>query len=47
MKRFKTILVGVDLAQGDVLVSENVVPPTEEAVAHASSAEPCDPANGF
>ncbi len=35
MKRFKSILVGVDLAQGDVLVSENLVPPTEEAVARA------------
>ena len=35
MKRFKNILVGVDLAQGDVLVSENLVPPTEEAVTRA------------
>jgi universal stress protein E len=35
MKRFKSILVGVDLAQGDVLVSENLVPLTEEAVAWA------------
>lgn len=35
MKRFKNILVGVDLAQGDVLVSEDLAPPTEEAVARA------------
>ena len=35
MKRFKSILAGVDLAQEDVLVSENLVPPTEEAVARA------------
>lgn len=31
MKRFKNILAGVDLAQGDVLVSDNLSPPTEEA----------------
>ena len=35
MKRFKNMLVGVDLAQGDALVSENLVPPTEEAVTRA------------
>ena len=35
MKHFKNILVGVDLAQGNVLVSENLVPPTEEAVMRA------------
>lgn len=35
MKRFNNILVGVDLAQGDVLVSDNLVPPTEEAVTRA------------
>ena len=35
MKRFKNILVGVDLAQDDVLVSDNLAPPTEEAIARA------------
>ena len=35
MKRFKNILVGVDLAQGNVLVPEDLVPPTEEAVTRA------------
>ncbi len=35
MKRFTNILVGVDLAQGEALVSENVVPPAEEAIAQA------------
>lgn len=35
MKRFKKILVGVDLAQGDTLVSDNLAPPTEEAIARA------------
>jgi universal stress protein E len=35
MKRFKNILVGVDLAQAQVLVSENLAPPTEEAITKA------------
>ena len=35
MKRVKNILVGVDLALGEVLVSEDLVPPTAEAVARA------------
>ena len=35
MKRFKNILVGVDLAQGAALVSENLAPPSAEAVSRA------------
>jgi universal stress protein E len=35
MKRFQRILVGVDLTQGDVLVSDKLTPPAEEAVARA------------
>lgn len=35
MKRFKNVLVGVDLEEGDVLVSDNLAPPTAEAVAQA------------
>jgi universal stress protein E len=35
MKRFKNILVGVDLANGGTLVSNDIVPPTKEAVARA------------
>ena len=35
MKRFKNILVGVGLAQGDVLVPDNLAPPTEETIARA------------
>lgn len=35
MKRFKNILVGVDLAKGDVLVSAKLLPPTEEVVTRA------------
>ena len=35
MKRFKNILVGVDLAHGDTLVSHDIVPPSKDAVARA------------
>lgn len=35
MKRFKSILVGVDLADGDRLVSESISAPSEEAVVKA------------
>ena len=35
MKRFKNILVGVDLAQGEILVSDNFSPPTREAIDRA------------
>ena len=35
MKRVKRILVGVDLAQGDVLVSDDFSPPTKDAIARA------------
>ena len=35
MKRFKNILVGTDLSRGDVLVSSELTPPNQEAVARA------------
>ena len=35
MKAFKNVLVGVDLGQGSVLVSDNLSLPTEEAIARA------------
>ena len=35
MKRFKSLLVGVDLSRGDRYVSDELVPPTEEAVQRA------------
>ncbi len=35
MKRFKNILVGLDLAQGNLLVSDDLSPTTREAVARA------------
>ena len=35
MKRFKNILVGVDLCSGDLLVSDDLAPPTREAIDRA------------
>jgi universal stress protein E len=35
MKRFKSILVGIDLSKGDALVSDELAPPSQEAVARA------------
>lgn len=35
MKQFKNILVGVDLSQGDRLVSDELPPPTLEAIERA------------
>ena len=35
MKRFQRILVAVDLASGDALVSDDLVPPSQEAVNQA------------
>ena len=35
MKRFKNILVGVDLSSGDLLVTNDLPPPTQEAVDRA------------